>query len=132
MGACSGIYRSRDGGGTWASLERAVGTPFRTYVVTRAPRSANVVFAGTSAGLLQSLDGGVSWRRLSQQGVRSIAFDSANLQRMFVATDLGILRSEDGGAHFSEANQGLDDRSLVGAADRRVFGLPNSLVVARR
>jgi photosystem II stability/assembly factor-like uncharacterized protein len=131
IGACTGIYSSRDGGGTWASQEPALGTPFRTYVITRAPRSAKVLFAGTSGGLLQSLDGGATWRRLSQRAVRSIAFDSANLRRMFVATDLGVLRSEDGGAHFSEANQGLEDRSLLGATDRRASGSPDSLTVAK-
>jgi photosystem II stability/assembly factor-like uncharacterized protein len=50
-GACSGIYRSLNGGGTWANLDRAVGAPFRTYVVARAPRSANVVLP-EPAGLL--------------------------------------------------------------------------------
>jgi ligand-binding sensor domain-containing protein len=106
-GACSGIYRSLNGGGTWANLDRAVGAPFRTYVVARAPRSANVVFAGTSRGLLQSPDGGTTWRTLSPRTARSIAFDPAIPRRMFVATDRGILRSDDGGIHFRHANQGL-------------------------
>lgn len=98
--ACSGIYSSLDGGGTWSSLERAVGGPFRTYVVIRSPRRPGVVFAGTSAGLIQSTDGGATWRRLSDEAARSIAFDPADPLRIFVATDRGILRSEDGGLHF--------------------------------
>jgi photosystem II stability/assembly factor-like uncharacterized protein len=65
------------------------------------------LFAGTSAGLLQSLDGGVTWHRLSPRTARAIAFDLADTRRVFIATDQGILRSQDGGAHFTEANQGL-------------------------
>ena len=110
-GACSGIYRSLDGGNTWASLEHAVGAQFRTYVVAHAPRSANALFVGTSAGLLLSPDGGATWRPLSRRTARSIAFDPADPRRVFVATDQGILRSEDGGTHFTEANLGLHDRS---------------------
>jgi photosystem II stability/assembly factor-like uncharacterized protein len=117
-GACSGIYRSRDGGNTWASLEQAVGAQFRTYVVAHAPGSSNALFVGTSAGLLQSRDGGVTWHRLSPRTARSIAFDPADSQRVFIATDQGILRSQDGGAHFTEANQGLYVRSPAFALEQ--------------
>jgi photosystem II stability/assembly factor-like uncharacterized protein len=99
-GACSGIYTSLDGGGTWSSLERAVGDSFRTYVIARAPDRRNLVFAGTSGGLIHSPDGGATWRRLSEETVRSIAFDPADPRRIFLATDKGILRSEDRGLHF--------------------------------
>jgi photosystem II stability/assembly factor-like uncharacterized protein len=109
-GACSGIYRSINGGGTWSSLEKATGGSFRTYVVARTPGRPHVVFAGTSGGLIQSADEGATWRVLSKEIARSIAFDAADSQRIFVATDRGILRSEDGGDHFRGANQGLARR----------------------
>lgn len=117
-GACSGIYRSLDGGDTWASLERTVGAQFRTYVVAHAPHSANALFVGTDAGLLQSPDGGATWRHLSRRTTRSVAFDPADPRHVFAATDEGILRSKDGGSHFTEANQGLYDRSSVFALER--------------
>jgi photosystem II stability/assembly factor-like uncharacterized protein len=114
-GTCGGIYTSRNGGLTWANLAGEVGTTSRTYVVTRAPRRDRVVFAGTSAGLLQSPDAGATWRRLSRRPVRSIAFDPGTAGRMFVATDQGVLRSEDSGLHFTEASQGLSERSWASA-----------------
>jgi photosystem II stability/assembly factor-like uncharacterized protein len=79
-------------------------------VIARAPYNPSIIFAGTSGGLLQSTDAGVTWRKVSRSPARSIAFDYSNPRRMFVATDSGILRSEDGGAHFVEASQGLYDR----------------------
>src|SRR5439155_12382221 len=102
-GACSGLYTSLDGGGTWSSLERAVGAPLRTYVVVRSPSLTGVVFAGTSGGLIRSPDGGITWQRLSTDAARSIAFDPEDPQRIFLATDNGILRSGDGGIHFRMA-----------------------------
>ena len=65
-----------------------------------------MVFAGTSDGLLQSIDGGLSWQELFGGAVRSIAFDPGNLNRLFIATDRGVYRSDDNGKHFAEANKG--------------------------
>jgi photosystem II stability/assembly factor-like uncharacterized protein len=113
VGTCGGIYISHDGGRSWANLAGAAGTTSRTYVVARAPLRNRLVFAGTNTGLLQSTDAGATWRRLFRGPVRSIAFDPDKTGRMFVATDQGVLRSEDGGAHFTEASQGLSDRSWV-------------------
>ena len=100
-GACGGVYSSIDGGGTWSTLERAIGGPFRTYAVARAPALHNVVFAATSSGLIRSSDGGLTWRRVSTEPARSIAFDAADALRIFVATDHGIIFSQDAGLHFN-------------------------------
>jgi photosystem II stability/assembly factor-like uncharacterized protein len=129
-GACSGIYRSLDGGGTWASLEQAVGGQFRTYVIAHAPHSANALFVGTNGGLLHSPDGGATWRHVGRLTARSVAFDPADPRHVFVATDEGILRSEDGGSHFTEANQGLYDRSSAFALGRSDYSPPGSSIGA--
>jgi photosystem II stability/assembly factor-like uncharacterized protein len=107
--ACSGIYSSLDGGVTWSSLERAVGGAFRTYVIVRTPRRPNVMFAGTSRGLIQSPDGGATWRVLLAGAVRSIAFDSADPRRIFVATDQGVLAVTIA-ERFGVANEGIAKR----------------------
>jgi photosystem II stability/assembly factor-like uncharacterized protein len=106
-GACTGLYNSMDGGGTWANLAQAGGS-LRTYVVVRNSRLPGLVFAGTSGGLFRSADGGATWQKLTVMPARSIAFDPADPQRMFVATDLGILRSDDAGLHFHGSTQALN------------------------
>jgi photosystem II stability/assembly factor-like uncharacterized protein len=118
LGACSGIYRSSNSGGSWASLIKSEDTTFRTYVVVRAPGTANIVYAGTSAGLLESPDGGSTWRTRLPETVRSVAFDPSDPKRMFLATGLGILRSEDAGAHFQLANRGLGAAAAESASRR--------------
>jgi len=41
-----------------------------------------------------SRDSGASWRRLSTDGTRSVAFDPLNPKRVFAATDDGVRRWE--------------------------------------
>jgi len=110
--ACSGIYRSLDGGSTWLSLERALGGAIRTYVVTRAPDSPDAVYAGTSVGLIVSPDSGATWYRLLANTARSLAFDPDDPHRIFVATDKGVLRIEDGGARVRLTGGGVEERRL--------------------
>jgi photosystem II stability/assembly factor-like uncharacterized protein len=126
VGTCGGIYSSHDGGQNWANLSGTAGTTLRTYVVARVPQRNRVVFAGTSAGLLQSPDAGKTWRKIFPRSVRSIAFDSGRMGRIFVATGQGVLRSDDGGAHFAEASQGLSDRAWASVARD---GVPNPIAI---
>jgi len=110
--ACSGVYRSLDGGTTWSSLERPLGGQIRTYVVVWAPDLPDVVYAGTSEGLMVSRDSGANWYRLSTGATRSIAFDPADPRRVFVATDEGVVRIENGAAHVGLSGGRPDERRL--------------------
>jgi photosystem II stability/assembly factor-like uncharacterized protein len=102
--ACSGLYVSPNGNGAWA---RVAGISNRTYFVAPHPSLRGHVYAGTSAGLIWSVDDGAHWQTVSPRIARSIAFDHVNPSRLYIATDSGILRSDDGGNHLTAANQGL-------------------------
>ena len=110
--ACSGIYRSLDGGSTWLSLERSLGGPIRTYVVTRAPDNPHAVYAGTSVGLIVSQDSGATWYSLSANAARSLAFDPDDPRRIFVATDEGVLRIEGRDTQVTRTRNGAEERRL--------------------
>jgi photosystem II stability/assembly factor-like uncharacterized protein len=110
--ACNGIYRSLDGGSTWLSLERALGGPIRTYVITRARHHPDVIYAGTSAGLLVSRDSGANWYRLSTDATRSVAFDHDDPRRIFVATNEGVQRIEDRGEQVRLMRNGAKQRQV--------------------
>jgi photosystem II stability/assembly factor-like uncharacterized protein len=114
--ACSGIYRSINGGQGWNKLSISS----RTYFVAQDPARPDVVFAGASVGLVQSLDGGQTWRVISRHLARGIAFDTAHPLRLFVATaDAGVWRSDDGGLTLVETNQGLCSRHLSALTESR-------------
>jgi photosystem II stability/assembly factor-like uncharacterized protein len=65
--ACSGIYRSLDRGDRWSKLPVAELASYRTYQVAQHPRFRKVFFAATALGLVKSVDGGVTWRRVSSE-----------------------------------------------------------------
>ncbi|MDQ6676024.1 MAG: YCF48-related protein [Acidobacteriota bacterium] len=122
--ACSGIYASANSAGLWAKMAGAKGASYRTYVVAQDPKNPSIVFAGTTGGLVRSNDSGVTWRKLSDDASRAIAFDPTTPGRIFVATDQrGILRSENRGDSLSEVNQGLCNRhfSALGSDGKNLF-----------
>ena len=114
---CGGIYRSLDGGARWTKLSEAKGASFRTYYIAQNPLQPNVLLAGTALGLIKSVDNGKTWRRLTAQSTRSIAFDPARPNRIFVATDeAGLFRSDDAGESLRAINHGFSNRSFAALA----------------
>ena len=111
--ACSGVYGSLDGAAHWKKLETPAGA-FRTYFVALDPRHNDVVFAGTSTGLLKSETGGRTWRIVSSHAVRAISFDSFVAGRIFFASSSGgLLLSTDGGTTIREINNGFTNRNFT-------------------
>jgi photosystem II stability/assembly factor-like uncharacterized protein len=111
--ACSGLYQSSDQAAHWSKLATPVGA-FRTYFVALDPHNTRTVFAGTTAGLLRSEDGGHDWREVTQQAVRSIAFDAQLPSRIYFASSTaGLMVSTDGGRTLHETNAGFTNRNFA-------------------
>jgi photosystem II stability/assembly factor-like uncharacterized protein len=119
IAACSGVYRSLNGGATWSRSASAVRAgSYRTYFVAQSPDRRHALYAGTADGLIRSLDGGATWTRLSTHAARAIAWDAAHPRRMLIASaPSAVLRSEDEGLHFSEVNRGLSSLHLAPLAE---------------
>ncbi len=111
--ACSGVYGSSDAAGHWSKMQTPTGT-FRTYFVALDPRRTEVVFAGTTGGLLKSETGGKSWRIVSTHAVRSVTFDPFVPSRIFFASSSGgLLLSGDGGNTIRDINNGFTNRNFT-------------------
>jgi len=122
--ACSGIYKSTNAAGLWSKMAGAKGASYRTYVVAQDPTDPSIVFAGTTGGLIRSGDGGITWRKLSDDASRFVAFDPEQPGRIWVATDQhGILRSDDRGDSLEEVNKGLCNRpfSALGSDSKNLY-----------
>jgi photosystem II stability/assembly factor-like uncharacterized protein len=117
--ACSGAYRSANGGARWSRMPTPRGA-FRTYVVAVDPRTPTIVFSGTSAGLLRSADEGKTWHKVSPHVVRSIDFGGstgAGAAKIYFASETaGILVSTDGGKTLKESNLGFSNRNWIAFA----------------
>lgn len=129
----AGVFRSRDGGGSWTDVSAGLpGTPVRC--VAANPERPDSVLAGTESGLFWSEDAGGRW--LAGRGVdasiSALALDSGVRADLYVGTsDRGIYRSEDGGrtllattlVHGDVRAIAVHprDRSVWAAVDGKVF-----------
>lgn len=129
-----GVFRTTDGGRSWSKVlykDEQTGA----IDVTFDPNDSSVVYAalwqarrqpwnfssgGPGSGLYRSTDGGVSWTRLSGNGlpagilgrihVSVSGADSKRVYAMIEAAEGGLFRSDDGGTHWRRVN---DDGRLT-------------------
>lgn len=112
--ACSGIYRSESAGEGWTKFQGIPSTHRRTHVVRQHPGKPDVIYAGTTLGLLKSVNGGASFRQINHLHILSMAFDPQNASRLYLATEgAGLWRSEDGGESVKQINEGFVSRRAV-------------------
>ncbi|HEV3333256.1 MAG TPA: hypothetical protein VG096_19850 [Bryobacteraceae bacterium] len=85
-----GLFRSADGGATWAKLELP-GDPFQFQLLGVDPQGR--LYAQATAGLVRSMDGGATWIALPTAGLSSgvsvLAFDPQNPNHLFAGTGRG-------------------------------------------
>jgi photosystem II stability/assembly factor-like uncharacterized protein len=124
-----GIFRTTDGGKTWAKvLSKDQDTGGIDVVFD--PQNSNIVYAalwqarrqpwyfssgGPGSGLYRSQDGGVTWKRLEGNGlpdgilgrigVSVSGADSNRIYAMIEAKEGGLFRSDDGGEKWSRVNE---------------------------
>ena len=97
--ACSGIYKSESAGDLFHKLQ---GIPFsarRTRVLKQDPNNPATVYAGTTEGLWKTIDGGKTWKHVtnSEVVVNDVLVDPRNSNRVLLATDRsGVLASDNG------------------------------------
>ncbi|HEY0989168.1 MAG TPA: hypothetical protein VGD80_19000, partial [Kofleriaceae bacterium] len=119
VASASGLYRSGDGGRTWAPITASKGlpaTPWGRVEVVHAPSDSRILYAlieSKSSALFRSSDGGATWeqRDASQMMVwrpfyfARLIVDPTNPNRLF-KPDLRLIVSEDGGRSFSDSGGG--------------------------
>lgn len=91
-----GLYRSTDGGASFGLASKDIGGA----VMALGVEPGGAILAGDmDRGLLESRDGGKTWKRLLDAQLAGIAVDPADPRRI-IATGEGILLSTDGGASW--------------------------------
>jgi len=116
-GVAGGVWRSLDGGGSWAPLTDLLPS-LGVNTLAMDPRSPGIVYAGTGegtmptravrgAGVFRTMDGGATWGRLAATAgeefwyVNDIVVSTLDSRRIYVATWRGVYRSLDAGATFA-------------------------------
>jgi len=127
------IYRSNDGGETWALVAENITASIQRHDADSSspvlhalaidPQNPQKLYAGFSGGgIMLSEDGGTSWR-ISAAGmspetsVFDLAADAAHPGVVYAASnDAGVYRSTDGGDSWTAINEGLLTRAGVSLA----------------
>lgn len=122
--ACSGIYRSDNGGQMWAKVQGIPYSARRTHVIAQHPLDPAVVYAGTTEGLWVTHDSGATWERTTPKDwiVNALVINAS--ERIVMGTErMGVMISYDGGKNFRAANEGFHHRQILGLAlDREHSG----------
>jgi photosystem II stability/assembly factor-like uncharacterized protein len=115
LGAHTGLYRSEDGGRTWAKATLpAQGHGPDVMAIAAHPTDANVVYVGThEAGVLKTTDGGSTWsvvntglRGLDVHGLAVDPNAPAKLHALVREQGAGLYRTTDGGAKWVRVDDG--------------------------
>jgi photosystem II stability/assembly factor-like uncharacterized protein len=116
LSACSGIYKSLNGGLHFRKIEGIPSTARRTRVLRQDPANREVVYAGTTEGLYKTVDGGRTFKRLTGPDVivNDVFVDPQDSNHVLMATDRGgVMVSRDGGATFAASNEGISERKVT-------------------
>jgi len=101
-----GMFVTANSGGSWTpvTLPAAATTPNWFSKIAFAPSSSQRVLASCNLGLLQSLDGGVSWTVVLAEECYDFIWDPSNSNRAYAISENTfpdrVWRSTDGGASW--------------------------------
>ncbi len=127
----NGLYKSTDGGNTWAHITNGFGIQTQFSDIEVNPGNSNILLASLASGnsnnafpanegIWRSNDAGVTWTRtLNVQDAFDVYFHPSNSLLAYAACgDLsasgGFYRSIDGGVNWIQSNTGLPTATTIG------------------
>jgi photosystem II stability/assembly factor-like uncharacterized protein len=96
-----GLLRSSDGGQNWECVPAAALTGTGVYDIAVDPGDPLHVWVGTMAALLESVNGGATWRVVQRALTWDVSINPEDAREIFAATKAGLIRSVNGGASWS-------------------------------
>jgi photosystem II stability/assembly factor-like uncharacterized protein len=98
------IYKSIDGGVSWALLAASNGLSPLIEALAIAPSLTTTLYAGSlGVGVLKSIDGGMSWVRVNNglPGLGSpLAIDPTNADVVYAVSGRGVVKTTNGGGQW--------------------------------
>lgn len=112
LSACSGIYRTDTGGAPWTKFKGIPPTLRRTHAVHIDAAHPDVIYAGTTLGLLKSTDG-LTFKLMNDLAILGMAFDPKIASRFYIAAEAsGLWKTEDGGKTLRRIGAGFTTRRV--------------------
>ena len=128
----AGVFRSADGGGSWAAATGLTNLNVRALAVSPSFLSDRTAFAATADGIFRSTTWGGSWSQastgLTNRDVRSLAVSPtfATDRTVWAGTAAGLFRSTDGGQTWTAS--GLTGRIVQALAVSPAFATDRTLL----
>lgn len=102
-----GIWRSADGGETWARVRQGLYSESAVRALAVHPREPHIMYAGAESGIYRSDDRGASWTHLDSPmntlPIWALAIDPVDPHIMFAGTrPAALFRSQDGGTTWQK------------------------------
>ena len=127
-----GVFKSIDGGQTWANASQGLPDPLFIDSVTIDPFHSKVLYAWAGSGGYVSTDGANSWSQVNLQPLGSDISGSLNFSfdpvtpgiiygPAFTGNRLGVQKSTDGGATWTQLNTPFSNCCVV--PDPKTSGL---------
>jgi photosystem II stability/assembly factor-like uncharacterized protein len=117
-----GLFRSRDGGGSWELLGSDTFIGFRFARVVPHPRRPGFLYAASTGGVFRSTDGGGTWVKLLAGAATDLLINKNNPSSLIASIGLpsgsqqnGLYKTTDAGDHWVKLTAGLPrDGALLG------------------
>ncbi len=108
-----GIWKSSNSGSFWQPLTDDDNTQVNVKSIAIAPSDKNILYAGTTTGIIKSADAGQRWTAtaLGTGLALKIIIDPSNVNTVLAASSTGIFRSVDGGTTWIRVHT-LEKRDL--------------------
>lgn len=106
VGGGAGLYKSIDGGNTWAlsNFGLVSSLPYVWMSIAFDPVDPSVMYVVTQDGLYKSSDGAASWTRILQKtGALNVVVDPTNGSRIYVTAQYDVSITINGGSTWSSS-----------------------------
>ena len=127
----AGIFKSTNGGLTWAQLSNTDNPDF--HYVSRLcfrPSTTGWMLAGTATGVWRTTDAGAHWNRIflppNGAAVRDVEYSPTNANVIAVGTETDIYLSTDGGTTFPRQSSGANGKIPVSPGDCEITFAPSN------
>jgi len=115
-----GVFKSLDGGDSWATMESGLGGINSVGRVVIAPSSSSTLYVATDKGVFRSTDGAATWVQkpfnldVFTTNVSALAVDPGSSTTVYAGADSGRLyKSTNGGDTWAAANSGLGSTTIT-------------------
>jgi hypothetical protein len=101
-----GVYKSTDGGTTWANTG-AISGPSKASDIYVNPTNSNMIWVATSSGVFRSLNAGTSWTNVLSGNIRDLKIKPTDPTVVYAVSSSNFYKSTNSGASFATSMTGL-------------------------